>query len=100
MIVVQVEVVVEPGSADKVRAAVAAMEQATRKEAGCLKYAFSVDISDPGMIRVTERWESMDAIKAHMASPHMADFQRAIMTLQPKGLDIKAFEVAREVKLG
>ena len=72
----------------------------TRKEPGCLTYAFSVDISDPGMIRVTERWESMEAIQAHMKSPHMADFQRAVMTLQPKGLDIKAFEVAREVQLG
>ena len=100
MIVIQVEVVVEPGSADKVRDAVAAMEQATRKEAGCLKYAFSVDISDPGMIRVTERWESMDAIKAHMASPHMADFNRAIIALKPTGLDIKAFEIAGEVALG
>lgn len=100
MIVVNVEVTVEPGAADKARDAVKSMEQATRKEAGCLTYAFSVDISDPGMIRVTERWESMDAIKAHMASPHMADFQLAIMTLQPKGLNIKAFEVAREVKLG
>lgn len=99
MIVVNVEVTIEPGAADKARDAVKAMEHATRKEAGCLTYAFSVDISDPGMIRVTERWESMDAIKAHMASPHMADFQRAIMTLQPKGFDVKAFEVAREVKL-
>ena len=100
MIVVNVEVTVEPGAADKARDAVKSMEQATRTEAGCLTYAFSVDISDPGMIRVTERWESMDAIKAHMASPHMADFQVAMMTLQPKGLSIKAFEVAREVKLG
>ena len=90
----------EPGSADQVRDAVAAMERATRKEAGCLKNAFSVDISDPGMIRVIERWESMEAIQTHMKSPHMADFQNAIMTLQPKGLDIKAFEVAREVQLG
>ena len=100
MIVVQVEVMVEPGSADKVRAAVATMEQATRKEAGCLKYAFSVDMSDPGTIRVTERWESLDAIKAHLASPHMAEFNRAVVALQPKGLDIKAYEVAREVQLG
>ena len=100
MIVVQVEVVVEPGSASQAREAVTKMEQATRKEAGCLKYAFSVDISDPGMIRVTERWESMDAIRAHMASPHMADFNRAIIALKPQGLDIKAFEIAGEVALG
>lgn len=100
MIVVNVEVKVEPGAAENAKDAVRAMEQATRKEAGCHCYAFSVDISDPGTIRVTERWESMDAIKAHMASPHMAAFQQAIMSLQPKGLDIKAWEVAREVQLG
>ena len=99
MIVVQVEIVIEPGSADKVREAVKKMEQATRQEAGCLKYAFSVDVSDPGMVRVTERWESIDAIKSHLASPHMAEFNKAVGALQPKGLDIKAYEVAREVSL-
>ena len=76
------------------------MEQATRREQGCLKYAFSVDVTDPGMVRVTERWESLDAIKAHLASPHMAEFNQAVGALKPKGLDIKAYEVAREVQLG
>jgi quinol monooxygenase YgiN len=100
VIVVQVEVIVEPGSASKVVEAVKKMETATRQEPGCLKYAFAVDISDPGMVRVIERWESMDAIKAHLVSPHMAEFNMAVAALQPKGLDIKAFEVAREVALG
>ncbi len=100
MIVVQVEVIVEPGSASKVVDAVKKMETATRQEQGCLKYAFTVDITDPGMIRVVERWESVDAIKAHLASPHMAEFNMAVAALQPKGLDIKAYEVAREVALG
>jgi quinol monooxygenase YgiN len=100
MIVVQVEVIVEPGAASKAVDAVKKMEQATRQEPGCLKYAFAVDITDPGMIRVIERWESMDAIKAHMVSPHMAEFNKAVGALQPKGLDIKAYEVAREVPLG
>jgi len=100
MIVVQVEVIVEPGSADKVRDAVKKMEQATRQEAGCLKYAFSVDVSDPGMVRVTERWATLEAIKAHLASPHMAEFNKAVGALHPKGLDVKAYEVAREVALG
>ncbi|MCC6765230.1 MAG: antibiotic biosynthesis monooxygenase, partial [Deltaproteobacteria bacterium] len=50
--------------------------------------------------RVVERWESLDAIKAHLVSPHMAEFNLAVAALQPKGLDIKAYEVAREVALG
>ena len=98
MIVVQVEVIVEPGSASKVVDAVKKMETATRKEAGCLKYAFAVDISDPGMVRVIERWESMDAIKAHMASPHMAQFQKDVMALQPSSLTVKAYE-ANEIEM-
>ena len=99
MIIVLVEVGVEPGAADKVKDAVVKMEQTTRKEAGCVGYAFSVDIADPGMVRVTERWRSMEDLAAHIKAPHMADFQVAVMQLQPKSLNIKAYEVAREVEL-
>jgi quinol monooxygenase YgiN len=99
MIIVLVEVGVAAGSVDAVRDALRTMEQATRAESGCIGYAFSVDVSDPGMVRVTERWQSLDDIKAHMKSPHMAEFQKAVMALQPKSLDIKAYEVAKEVAL-
>jgi quinol monooxygenase YgiN len=99
MIIVLVEVGVEPGAVDKVRDAVGEMEQATRNEAGCVGYAFSSDVCNPGMVRVTERWQSLDALRAHIKAPHMADFQAAVMQLQPKSLDIKAYEVAREIEL-
>ena len=100
MIIVAVEVRVEAGAAEKVKDAIAKMETATRAEEGCITYAFSVDVSDPTMIRVTERWRSMDDIKSHMASPHMAEFNRAMGSIRPKGLEIKAYEADREVALG
>ena len=99
MIIVIVEVDVEAGAADKVRDAIAAMERATRAEEGCHLYAFSVDISDPAKIRVIERWRSLDDIKAHMNSPHMAEFNRAMGAIRPSGLSIQAYEVEREVSL-
>ena len=100
MIIVAVEVHVEAGAAERARDAIAKMEAATRAEEGCITYAFSVDINDPAMIRVIERWRSVDDIKAHMASPHMADFNRAMASIRPKGLDVKAYEIAGEVSLG
>jgi quinol monooxygenase YgiN len=100
MIIVAVEVHVEAGDADKVKDAIAKMEEATRAEEGCITYAFSVDVSDASTIRVIERWRSLEDIRAHMASPHMADFNRAMAAVRPKGLDVKAYEVAREVSLG
>lgn len=100
MIIVAVEVKVEPGDAEKVKDAIAKMEAATRAEEGCITYAFSVDMSDAGTIRVIERWRALEDIRAHMTSPHMADFNRAMAAVRPKGLDVKAYEVAREVALG
>ncbi len=100
MIIVAVEVKVDSGAAAQVKDAITRMETATREEPGCITYAFSVDVSDDTTIRVIERWKSMDDIKGHMASPHMAEFNKAMGAIRPKGLDIKAYEIAREVALG
>jgi len=65
MLVVIAEVRVGPGAVEAVKDAVATMETESRKEPGCHTYAFSVDISDPGMIRITECWESQADLEAH-----------------------------------
>jgi quinol monooxygenase YgiN len=98
MIIVLVEVGVKDGASAAVRDAVSRMEQATRKEPGCISYAFSTDISDPNTVRVTERWKSVDALREHMAAPHMAQFQKDVMSLQPTSLAVKAYE-AQEIDM-
>ena len=99
MIIVLVEVEVEPGSISQVKDALAKMETETRKEPGCLSYAFSVDLSDESRVRVTERWQTIEDVGKHMATPHMAEFQNAVVSIEPKSVEIKAYEVAREVDL-
>ena len=99
MLIVMGEVVVEEGAVEKVRNALQDMEQATRKEPGCLSYAFSLDINDPTTVRISERWASMDALQEHFHSPHMAAFGAAVADLQPKSMDIKCYEVTGKVPL-
>ena len=99
MIIVTVEVGVEEGSIEKVKDALGVMETASREEAGCITYAFSVDLNDPGMVRVTEKWKSMEDLEAHFKMPHMATFQEAVGALAPKSIEVKAYEVAGEVTL-
>lgn len=99
MILVVVEVKVESGAAAQARDAIAAMETATRAEPGCLTYAFSVDLNDDTTMRVIERWRSPEDLRLHLASPHMAEFNRAIAAIRPTALDVKAYE-ATEVPLG
>ena len=99
MLIVSGEITVDPAAIDGVRDALRTMEEETRKEPGCLAYAFSVDINDPTMIRIFERWESLGALETHFKTPHMAAFGAAVAKIQPKSMDVKVYEVDKEVPL-
>lgn len=56
---------------------------AVRAERGCIEYGAAVDADNappiqakwgPDTFLVIEKWESMDALKAHAAAPHMAAY--------------------------
>lgn len=99
MLIVAAEVSIEEGSVEPVREALRTMEVESLKEPGCQTYAFSLDISNPGTVRIIERWDSMEDLQAHFAMPHMATFREAIVSIQPKGMEVKVYEVARELEL-
>ena len=66
--------------------AIKEMETHSRKELGCNDYTFSVETSNPDVIRVTEQWDNMAALVAHFAEPHMAVFQEAMAANPPKSV--------------
>jgi quinol monooxygenase YgiN len=70
---------------------------ATNQEVGCLHYAFAQDIADPDLIRISERWESQEALAAHGASAHMAEFNKAMGGVQREGADLRLY-TADEVR--
>ena len=57
---------------DEARPAMAKVMLATRAEAGCVQYNYAEDVLDPGLIRVSELWQSRAQLAAHMQTPHMA----------------------------
>jgi quinol monooxygenase YgiN len=75
-----------------VRAHAHAMIKATRKESGCLLYAFAEDIAEPGVLRITERWESWEALKLHGATPHMAAWRAALKDIGVLAREVTAWE--------
>jgi quinol monooxygenase YgiN len=51
-------------------------------EQGCIEYAPMVDLPNAmtplreNVVTMVEKWESLAALEAHLASPHMAEFRR------------------------
>lgn len=58
-----------------------------RAEAGCVEYGAAVDeptgipvqeLAGEDAVVVVEKWESVDALRAHLAAPHMADYRTRV----------------------
>jgi quinol monooxygenase YgiN len=73
----------KPGQRETVLAAFRANVPAVHAEKGCIEYGAAVDADGLGSIQtkfgpdtfvVVEKWESVDALKAHAATPHMAAY--------------------------
>ena len=65
-----------PERMEQARPVMRRVMEATRAEAGCIEYNYGEDVLDPGLIRVSELWESREQLSAHMQTAHMAAWQR------------------------
>jgi quinol monooxygenase YgiN len=101
MIHVIAVITAKPGMREEVLQAFRANVPAVRAEKGCIEYGAAVDAEPPLKIQtafgadtfvVVEKWESLDALKAHAVAPHMAAYaaktkdmlaSRAIHILSP-----------------
>jgi quinol monooxygenase YgiN len=101
MIHVLAIITAKAGMRDKILEAFHANMPVVHAEKGCVEYGPAVDAEGAGAMQakfgpdtfvVIEKWESLDALKAHAASPHMATYagktrdmiaSRVIHVLQP-----------------
>ncbi len=91
MIIVQGHARFAPGSIAAHHATLAAMVTATRAEDGCELYAFAFDALDPDVMHITERWRDQAALDGHGASPHMAEFRKAMADIAPLELSVALY---------
>jgi quinol monooxygenase YgiN len=68
---------VAPERLEALRPHAVEMMKATRQEAGCIAYAFSEDLAEPGLIHVFEIWRDPAALAEHGASAHMTVWRAA-----------------------
>ncbi len=101
MIHVIAVITAKPGQRDTVLEAFKANVPAVLAEHGCIEYGAAIDVGNgPATMAaygndtfvVIEKWDSMDALKAHSAAPHMVAYgtrtrelvaSRAIHILSP-----------------
>ncbi len=96
MVIIEGTVRIPEGKLETARPAMESMIAASRAEAGCIQYAFAVDLVDPTLIRISERWESREALRAHAESPHMVRWQRSAAEIGVTDRSLRLYEAAPE----
>ena len=91
-----VEGTVRVADLEKARAGMEAMVTASRAEAGCIEYAYSIDILDPGLVRIIELWESREALARHVETEHLKVWRKSWPELGVSERSLRLYEATPE----
>jgi quinol monooxygenase YgiN len=94
MIVVLASFRMPPEHIASAKALLPGVVAATRAEDGCIAYDVSEDAFEAGVFRVAERWASEEALQAHFATPHMAQWGAARAAMGMTDRKVTVFTIA------
>jgi quinol monooxygenase YgiN len=79
--------------------AMAKVIAASLAEPGCRAYAYAEDVREPGLFRVSEAWDSREALQAHFATGHMKRWQQEREAHGFHDRDVTAYEAGDPLNL-
>jgi quinol monooxygenase YgiN len=88
MILVTGHIDFDPARRDDLLAALEPLVKGSLADPGCLQYTFSADFENAGRVHVVERWETDELMRAHMATPHFAEFGQAMQAVGVRGVKV------------
>jgi quinol monooxygenase YgiN len=83
----------KPGKREQFLAEFHRVVPLVRGEAGCLEYGPAVDLPTglpaqlpirDDVVVIVEKWESLEALQAHLTAPHMAEYRSRVKDLVDK----------------
>ena len=87
--------VVDPESRDDYVAGCVEVVRQARRTPGCLDFALSADVLEPGRVNIFERWESQAAVEAFRGSGPSGEQAQAIVSAS-----VVEYDVTDERSLG
>ena len=96
MIVIEGTVRIAPEHLERARPVMQQMIEASRAEPGCIDYSYAVDVLDPGLIRVNERWENRAALDQHFKTAHMSTWRNFFPQLGITDRNLRLYEANAE----
>ncbi len=89
MVTVLASIEIKPGCVDEFLAIFKANVQNVLAENGCVEYYPAIDLPsglppqqmNSQLVTIVEKWTDLDALKAHLAAPHMLAYKQQVKDL-------------------
>ena len=102
MIHVIASVRVKPGRLEDLLGLIKSVAETVREEKGCIRYIPTIDMAsglppqvlDANLVTLIETWESLEALRNHLATPHMAAFFEKRKDMVEGGSSLKVLQEA------
>lgn len=98
MIIMAVSAPIKPEHRDEMIQAAITVQDATRKESGCITYTFHTEVADPNKFFVYEVWESSEALDAHMKQEHTRTFLEKVGKTAAGSMNAERYDVPADSK--
>ncbi|MEM9208053.1 MAG: putative quinol monooxygenase [Pseudomonadota bacterium] len=82
---------------DALREAAQHMVAESRKETGCIAYAYAFDLFDPTLMHIVEKWDDRAALSRHFETTHMRTWRAALGRLRFSDLELFTVEGEQHV---
>ena len=96
MVIVAGTITLDPAHRPQLEVAFDRVREATLQEPGCLEYQAYLDRKNAGTVLIFEKWRSEADLRAHFATPHMAEFGAALPQVGVISSSVKKYEVTSE----
>ena len=94
MTVIMATLKAKAGKEDELMLIVKGLAKAVReKEPGNLEYVFHRSLKDPSMFMFYEKYQSGEALQAHMKAPHFQEAAKKLPPLLEGGINIEMYNV-------
>jgi quinol monooxygenase YgiN len=90
MVIVAGQIFVDPAEREPYLAGCVDVVEQARRAPGCLDFAISGDLVDPGRINILERWETQEALEAFRGSGPSEEQSAALLAASVAEYDVAA----------
>jgi quinol monooxygenase YgiN len=90
MVIVAGHIGVEPQQRESYLASCVRVVEQARRAAGCLDFAITADLLDPGRVNIFERWDSQAAVETFRGSGPSDEQAAAMLSVSVAEYDIAA----------